>query len=96
MLSLAAIAGVIVAAVSLGGVWLTIGYVIITLGFCLLLFLIASDYGVEMEQAYAGHEELEINKSDLANTHAATAPKPQRRAKLQAKRRRLIGSPFSL
>jgi hypothetical protein len=88
MLSLAAIAGVIVGAVSLGGVWLTIGYWVITLGFCLLLFLVATDYGVEMEQAYPEHDELEMNKPELTNTHAATAPKPQRRVKRQPKRRR--------
>lgn len=88
LLSLAAIAGVVVAAVSLGGVWLTIGYWVITLGFCLLLFLVATDYGVDMEQVYPEQEELEINKSELANTHAATAPKPQLRVKRQAKRRR--------
>jgi hypothetical protein len=101
VLSLAAIAGFIVAAVSLGGVWLTIGYWAITLGFCLLLFLIAIDYGVEMEKAYPEHRAIEPVKTEAgkaasdtkgllepADLPAATAQKPQLRAKRQARRRR--------
>jgi hypothetical protein len=101
LLALAAIAGVIVAAVWLGGVWLTIGYWAVTLAFCLLLFLIAIDYGVEMEKAYPEHRVLEPDKteagkaapdtrslSEPARQHATTAQKPQLRAKRQARRRR--------
>lgn len=101
LLSLAAIAGFIVAAVWLGGVWLTIGYWAITLAFCLLLFLIAIDYGVEMEKAYPEHLALEPDKtgvgkaafetkslSEPADRLAATAHKPQLRAKRPARRRR--------
>jgi hypothetical protein len=55
MLSLAAISGAIVAAVSLGGAWLIIGYGIITFGFCILLLLVAIDYGVKMEKG--DHED---------------------------------------
>ena len=101
LLSLAAIAGVVVAAVSLGGVWLTIGYWVITLGFCLFLFLIAIDYGVEMEEVYPEHRALEPdetaagqtasdtkNLSEPTDLHAVTAPKAQRRVKRPAKRRR--------
>ena len=101
VLSLAAIAGVIVAAVSLGGVWLIIGYWVITLGFCLFLALIAFDYGVEMEKVYPEHQKLETDKTEAGiadsdtkslyeptSTHASTAQRPQRRVKRQAKRRR--------
>ena len=102
LLSLAAIAGVIVAAVWLGGVWLTIGYWLITIGFCLLLFLIAIDYGVEMEKVSPEHRALEPDKteagkdapdtkslSEPADWQAVTAQKPQLRTKRQARRRRL-------
>ena len=101
LLSLAAIAGFIVAAVSLGGVWLTIGYWAITLGFCLLLFLIAIDYGVEMGKAYPEHMALEPVKTEAGTTapdtkslsepadlHATTAQKPQLQVKRRARRRR--------
>jgi len=101
LLSLAAIAGFIVAAVWLGGVWLTIGYWAITVAFCLLLFLIAIDYGVDMEKAYPEHRALEPDKteagkdapdakslSEPADRHAATAQRPPLRAKRLARRRR--------
>ena len=101
VLSLAAIAGVVVAAVSLGGVWLIIGYWVITLGFCLFLALIAFDYGVEMEKVYPEHQKLEMDKTEAADahsdmespseptdTHVSTAQRAQRRVKRQAKRRR--------
>ncbi len=101
LLSLAAIAGFIVASVWLGGVWLTIGYWAITLAFCLLLFLIAIDYGVEMDKAYPDHRALEPDKTEAvkaaseteslsqpADLHAATAQKPPLRVKRRARRRR--------
>lgn len=101
MLSLAVMAGVIVAAVSLGGVWLIIGYWVITLGFCILLFLVAIDYGVKMEEVSPGQRKLgpDITEagnadsdtkslSEPINPRAATSPRPQRRVKHQAKRRR--------
>ena len=101
VLSLAAIAGVVVAAVSLGGVWLIIGYWVITLAFCIFLALIAFDYGVEMEEAYPEHTKPETDKPDAGGAdsdtkspseptdmHVATAQRAQRRVKRQAKRRR--------
>ena len=101
VLSLAAIAGVVVAAVSLGGVWLIIGYWVITLAFCIFLALIAFDYGVEMGKVYPEHQKLETNKTEAADIHSgmgspseptdtnvSTAQRAQRRVKRQAKRRR--------
>ena len=53
LLSLAAIGGLIVAMVAIGGVALVVGYWILTLGICLLLYLIAIDYGVKMDKVDA-------------------------------------------
>lgn len=102
MLSLAAISGVIVAAVSLGGVWLIIGYWVITLGFCILLLFVAIDYGVKVEKRDHEGQKLEPdatgssiansgkrNISRHANPHALTAPRPRPGAEWQAKRGRL-------
>lgn len=50
LVSLAAIGGLIVAMVALGGIALTIGYWVITLAICILLYLIAIDYGIKMDK----------------------------------------------
>ena len=50
LLSLAVIGGLIVAMVAIGGAALVIGYWVLTLGICLLLYLIAIDYGVKMDK----------------------------------------------
>ncbi|HWO01227.1 MAG TPA: hypothetical protein VNS63_18350 [Blastocatellia bacterium] len=56
LLSLAAIGGLIVAMVALGGIALTIGYWLLTLSICVLLYLIAIDYGIHMDKIdVAGH-----------------------------------------
>jgi hypothetical protein len=49
LLSLAIIGGAIVAAVALGGIWLTVGYWVLTLAICVLLYMVATDYGVKMD-----------------------------------------------
>ncbi|MEK6300283.1 MAG: hypothetical protein AABO41_06145 [Acidobacteriota bacterium] len=53
LLSLAAIGGLIVAMVAIGGAALSIGYWVLTLGICGLLYLIAIDYGVNMDKVGA-------------------------------------------
>jgi hypothetical protein len=50
LLFLALIGGVIVATVALGGFWLSIGYWLLTLALCALLYLVMTDYGVTMEK----------------------------------------------
>ena len=50
ILFLALIGGAIVFTVYAGGIFLTLGYWLITLALCVLLFLIAIDYGVKMEK----------------------------------------------
>jgi len=49
ILFLALIGGLIVAMVALGGKALIIGYWVMTLAICALLYLIATDYGVKMD-----------------------------------------------
>jgi len=91
ILSLAAIAAVIVAAVSLGGVWLSIGYWVITIGFCIFLMLVAMDYGVEMEEVSLDKAEPEpaaISASEHTAAQSITRSRPQSRANRQTKRRR--------
>jgi len=50
LLSLAAIGGLIVAMVAIGGAALVVGYWVLTLGICALLYLIAVDYGINMDK----------------------------------------------
>jgi hypothetical protein len=50
LLFLAVIGVLIVGMVAVGGKVLIIGYWVMTLAICLLLYLIATDYGVHMEQ----------------------------------------------
>lgn len=101
LLSLTAIAGFFVGAIYLGGVWLLAGYWVVTIGFCILLFLIAIDYGVEMEKVYPGNRNLEIDKSEagnaafntkklpeLNNGQSVSAMKAQRRGNPRSNRRR--------
>jgi hypothetical protein len=47
---LAVIGGIIVATVALGGVYLTIGYWLLTIAICVLLYLVATDYGITMDK----------------------------------------------
>jgi hypothetical protein len=50
LLFLAAVGGLIVLMVYIGGIWLTIGYWLLTLSIAAVLFLSAIDYGVKMEK----------------------------------------------
>ena len=50
ILFLAAIGVVIASMVALGGKFLIIGYWVLTLAICVLLYLISIDYGVHMEK----------------------------------------------
>ena len=86
--------GIIVATVALGGVWLTVGYWLLTLGVCGLLFLVATDYGVHMEkvephaplvQEVAAHEAGSETGSEQATSRE---DRPRRRASRSTKRRR--------
>jgi len=50
LLFLAAVGGIIVFTVYAGGIYLSIGYWAITIAICVLLYLIAIDYGVKMDR----------------------------------------------
>lgn len=50
LLSLAVIGGMIVAMVAIGGKALIVGYWVLTIGICVLLYLIAIDYGIKMDK----------------------------------------------
>jgi hypothetical protein len=94
ILFLALVGGIIVFTVYAGGIYLTLGYWLITLGLCVLLFLIAIDYGVNMEkvnlagdpvQAAAAMEpaaQVPTLKTSLAE------PRVKKRTARPAKRRR--------
>lgn len=99
VLFLAAIGGIIVFTVYAGGIYLAIGYWFITLAICVLLFLIAIDYGVKMEkvnlqvepgQAAAAAAAAAVEPTNAATTgvKAAGEVRPKKRTSRPAKRRR--------
>lgn len=94
ILFLAVVGGIIVFTVYAGGIFLTMGYWLITLAICVLLFLIAIDYGVKMEKI-----DLTMGSAQAATlepTPAATPAlkttmgeaRPKKRTSRPAKRRR--------
>jgi hypothetical protein len=95
LLFLAVVGGIIVFTVYAGGIYLTLGYWLITLALCVLLFLIAIDYGVNMEKV-----NLAGNPVQAAATMEPTVapvpslktslgePRPKKRTARPAKRRR--------
>ena len=95
ILFLAAVGGVIVFTVYAGGVYLSIGYWGLTIAICGLLFLIAIDYGVDMEkisltaepgQAAVAAEPTNASTAGLKTTLGEARPK--KRTSRPAKRRR--------
>lgn len=96
ILFLAVIGGIIVFTVYAGGIFLSLGYWLITLTICGLLFLIAIDYGVKMEKVNLTVEPAQAAAAAMELTGAATPtlkttlgePRPKKRASRPAKRRR--------
>ena len=94
VLFLAVVGGIIVATVALGGVWLSIGYWLLTLGLCVLLFFIALDYGVKMEKVDLSPQTAPataaIDAQPAAERVASpiSAPRPKKRGARPARRRR--------
>lgn len=81
--------------VFLGGVFLSVGYWVLTLAICGLLYLIAIDYGVKIEkvslagepaQAAAAAESPSAVTPSLKTTLGE--PRPKKRTSRPAKRRR--------
>ena len=95
ILFLVVVGGLIVFTVYAGGVFLSIGYWGLTLAICVLLFLIAIDYGVSMEKVSLATQPAEIvaaaeptgpTTSNLKST--ISEPRQKKRASRPAKRRR--------
>lgn len=90
ILFLAVVGGVIVATVALGGLWLTIGYWLITLSLVVLLILVAFDYGVNFERVEAQPQQAQA----VSAVEPSVAPRSvsetrvRRRSSRPAKRRR--------
>ena len=80
--------------VARGGIWLTIGYFALTAFLCVLLFLIAIDYGVTMDkvrlqgQPSEGPVPDEVTPAREIFRPTATEPRPKRKGGRPAKRRR--------
>jgi uncharacterized membrane protein YccF (DUF307 family) len=79
-----------------GGIFLTLGYWLITLAICGLLFLIAIDYGVKMEKVSFTADPVQTAAAAIEPTSAATPAlkttlgeaRPKKRTSRPAKRRR--------
>ena len=94
ILFLIVVGGLIVFTVYAGGIFLSIGYWGLTLAICILLFLIAIDYGVNIEKVSLATEPAEIAAAESTSTSTPgirstlSEPRPKKRASRPAKRRR--------
>ena len=94
LVMLALAGGLIALFVARGGVWLTIGYFALTAFLCVLLFLIAIDYGVTMDKVRLQGQVTEGPIPDEATPAreifrpTAAEPRPKRKGARPAKRRR--------
>ena len=95
ILFLVVVGGLIVAMVALGGKALIIGYWVMTLAICVLLYLIATDYGVKMDTvnltgqpAQAAAIEAAPATAEGTRPAAATDSRVKRRPSRPVKRRR--------
>src|SRR6266853_138525 len=78
LLFLIVVGGVIVLTVALGGIWLSIGYWLLTLSICGLLLLIAMDYGIQMDRVDLNPQSLQTVAAvgQAAPTEAAGSASP--------------------
>jgi hypothetical protein len=95
ILFLIVVGGLIVFTVYAGGIFLSIGYWGLTLAICILLFLIAIDYGASIDKVSLATQPAEIAaapESTATSTpsikSAISEPRPKKRASRPAKRRR--------
>ena len=93
ILFLALVGGLIVAMVSLGGKALIIGYWVLTLAICGLLYLISIDFRVKMDKVdLTGHSAqaaaVAESISEAATKAPVSQPRPKKRTARPAKRRR--------
>ncbi|MBI3654425.1 MAG: hypothetical protein HY231_25635 [Acidobacteria bacterium] len=89
LLFLVAAGTVIFGIVALGGKFLSIGYILLTLAICGLLYLIAIDYGVKMDKVdTSGHSQNVSTEPTLTNGSVAEDLRPRRKSAKAGKRRR--------
>jgi hypothetical protein len=95
LLFLGAAGLLIVFFVARGGAWLTVGYFSMTLALCVLLFLIAIDYGVTLDKVTAQGQPasgpapaLDLSAPSEVFKPTASEPRPKRKGSRPAKRRR--------
>jgi len=94
LLFLAVVGGVVVFTVYQGGIFLAIGYWLLTLAICGLLYLIAVDYGIKMDKVELHPSQAPISLTSPAATTNEIArasvgePRPKKRTNRPAKRRR--------
>lgn len=94
ILFLAAVGVVIAGMVALGGKFLIVGYWVLTLAICGLLYLIAIDYGIHMDKVDlsdhpAPSAALEsAPATETGRVAATTEPRAKRRTTRPVKRRR--------
>jgi hypothetical protein len=94
LLFLIVVGGVIVFTVYAGGIFLSIGYWLLTLSICALLFLIAIDYGIKMDKIDMTGQAPQA--AGVTDAPSITAPavkavadaRPKKRSARPAKRRR--------
>jgi hypothetical protein len=81
----------IVGFVYLGGRALSIGYLLLTLAICTLLYLIAIDYGINLDKYEKQNQSPSLPDDPMLATSATTAQAttaPRRRVNRPTKRRR--------
>jgi hypothetical protein len=96
ILFLVVVGGIIVFTVYAGGVFLSLGYWLLTIAICGLLFLIAIDYGVKMDKINLASEPAQAAAAAMEPIGAATPSlkatlgeaRAKKRASRPAKRRR--------
>ena len=92
LIFLAVSGGLIIFFVARGGIWLSVGYFALTLALCVLLFLIAIDYGVKMDKVSFGAQPSEGPAIQPAASEVfkptVTEPRPKRKPSRAPKRRR--------
>jgi hypothetical protein len=94
LLFLVVVGGVIVFTVYAGGIFLSIGYWLVTLAICGLLYLIAVDYGIKMDKIDVAGQPVQAAATPDAGTvtapiaKAAGEARPKKRTARPAKRRR--------
>ena len=93
ILFLALIGGLIFAMVAVGGKALIVGYWVLTLAICLLLYLIATDYGIKMDTVSLAAQPAQaaaIESAPATETARPATPdsRVKRRPSRPARRRR--------